>query len=181
MNDFPLLKTERLCLRALKASDIPNIISLANNAKVADMTLNIPHPYQEKDAINWISTACEGFEDQSHFIFAIASMEEDQFLGGVGLRRNTRFNRAELGFWLGEPFWNRGYITEVVGKVLEFGFDELKLNKIYAVHLPENPASGRVMQKNGMIEEGRLAEHLKKGDQYLDVIQYRLTRTEYIT
>ena len=180
MNNFPSLKTERLRLRALRASDIPRIMSFANNAKVADMTLNIPHPYQEKDAINWISTACEGFEDQSHIIFAIASMKENEFLGGVGLRVNKRFDRAELGFWLGEPFWNRGYVTEAVKRTLQFGFEELDLNKIYATHLPENPASGKVMQKNGMIKEGLLVEHLKKGGHYLDVIQYRLTRREYM-
>ena len=100
-------------------------------------------------------------------------------MGGIGLRINKRFNRAELGFWLGEPFWNNGYITEAAGAALSFGFEKLGLNKIYATHLPKNPASGKVMQKNGMIREGTLVDHIKKGDQYLSVIQYRLTRAEY--
>jgi RimJ/RimL family protein N-acetyltransferase len=85
-----------------------------------------------------------------------------------------------LGFWLGEPFWNNGYVTEATGKVLQFGFEEIGLQKIFAIHLIDNPASGKVMIKNGMIKEGELVDHLKKGDKYHTVIQYRLTRDEFM-
>ena len=92
---------------------------------------------------------------------------------------NQRFDRAALGYWLAEPFWNNGFVTEAVGRLLAFGFQELKLNKIYATHLLHNPASGRVMIKNGMVKEGELIDHMKKGDEYMSVAQYRLTRKEY--
>jgi len=62
---------------------------------------------------------------------------------------------------------------------LEFGFEELGLHKIYAIHLDKNPASGRVMTKNGMIREAKLTDHIKKGDEYFDVIQYRMTKKEF--
>lgn len=180
MDNFPTLKTERLRLRELEASDIPDIVSLANNPKVADMTLNIPHPYHERDAIAWINTAMEGFKDKSHFIFAICPLPQNDFIGAIGLDINTRFNRAELGFWIGEPHWNNGYTTEAATAIIQFGFNELALNKIYATHFLDNTASGRVMRKNGMIKEGTLIEHLKKGDQYLSANQYRLTHSEYL-
>ncbi len=156
------------------------MVQYANHPQIARMTLNIPHPYQEKDAVAWINMANEGFEDKNHFVFAICKQADNLFMGGIGLRLNTRFNHAELGFWIGEPFWNNGYVTEATGKILEFGFERIRLHKIFATHFINNPASGKVMENNGMIKEGELVDHLKKEDEYLTVIQYRLTRDEFI-
>jgi len=102
-----------------------------------------------------------------------------EFIGGVGLRVDKFHNRAELGYWVAEPFWNNGFITEAVTAILEFGFNTLKLNKILATHLVENPASGKVMIKNGMIKEGELVDHYKKDGEYKSVLQYRLTKREF--
>lgn len=179
LDSLPVIETKRLRLRMPSARDIPRIVKFANNSKVTKMTLNMPYPYLEKDAISWINMANEGLEDQNHFIFAICLNSDDAFIGGIGLRVNRRFNNAELGFWIGEPFWNNGYITEAAKEVLRFGFDEAGLHKIYATHMVENPASGRVMIKNGMIKEGELVDHVKKGDKYLTLIQYRITRHEF--
>ncbi len=143
------------------------------------MTLNMPYPYSEKDAIFWINMANEGFEDQNHFVFAICRLADNELMGGIGLRVNKRFNNAELGFWIGEPFWNQGFVTEAAGEVLKFGFEKAGLHKIYATHLIENPASGKVMIKNGMVKEGELVDHIRKDDQYLSLIQYRITKKEY--
>lgn len=162
-----------------EAKDIPNMVTYANNPKVSRMTLTMPYPYREKDAISWINMANEGFEDRNHFVFAICLLPDDDFIGGIGLRVNKRFNNAELGFWMGEPFWNKGYVTEAAGEILKFGFEEAGLHKIYATHLIENPASGKVMIKNGMIKEGELVDHIRKGDQYLSLIQYRITNKEF--
>ena len=114
-------------------------------------------------------------------IFAITNSADNAFMGDIGLRVNERFNRAELGFWLGEPFWNQGYMSEAIPAVIKFGFRELKLHKIVARHLPNNPASGRVMIKNGMIKEGELKDHVRRKGKYLSLIQYRLTKPEYET
>lgn len=180
MDSLPVIQTKRLRLRMPAAKDIPGMVEYANHPQVSEMTLNIPHPYHEKDAISWINMANQGFEDKDHFVFAICTISDDQFMGGIGLRVAKRFNRAELGFWIGEPFWNNGYVTEAVGAILRFGFEQIGLHKIYATHLIENPASGKVMVKNGMIKEGELIDHLKKGDEYLTVIQYRLTNDEFL-
>ncbi|UZR95292.1 GNAT family N-acetyltransferase [Chondrinema litorale] len=176
---FSDIKTERLRLSQLQAADIPNIVSYASNKKVADMTMNIPHPYKEEDAIYWINSANEGFKRRTQFTFRVAIKESNKFIGGMGLKIDNRFNKAELGYWIGEPYWGNGYATEAAGAVLSFGFEVLNLNKIFATHLIDNPASGKVMKKNGMIKEAELVEHFRKDEKYLTVVQYRLTRKEY--
>jgi len=176
---FPIIDTKRIRLRKPAVRDIARIMTLANNPKIEEMTLSFPYPYQEEDAVSWLETANTGFEEKDHYIFAIATLPEDVFIGGIGLEVESDFNRAEVGFWLGEPYWNKGYVTEALGSILKFGFEELSLHKIYAIHLDKNPSSGRVMEKNGMIREAKLVDHIKKGDKYFDVIQYRLTKKEF--
>lgn len=179
MKIFPTLHTKRLRLTELSYKDIPQIMAYANNEKVAAMTLNIPHPYQEKDALFWLHSAQQGFAQQTQYTFALHLAQTEGFIGGIGLKINPRFDRATLGYWLAEPYWNQGYTTEAVGALLAFGFQELGLHKIYATHLVENPASGKVMLKNGMIQEGELKDHDKKEGIYRSSIQYRLTKPEF--
>ena len=179
MNNFPEIKTERLILGKVSPNDIPKIVAYAGNIKVAESTLNIPHPYDEDDAVFWINSAALGFKNKSQFTFAIRDKSTHDFLGGIGLKIEPRFDRAAVGYWIAESFWNKGYTTEALEAILKFGFDELQLNKIYATHLIENPASGKVMIKNGMIKEGELKDHTKKGNRYRSLIQYRMTRDEF--
>lgn len=179
MNSFPKRNSNRLILDKISYSDIPKIIEYAGTKKIAETTLNIPHPYKEEDAIFWINSANNGFKNQDQFTFGIRLKSTSEFIGGIGLKINNRFNRAELGYWIAEPFWNKGYASEAVGTVLKFGFETVGLNKIYAFHLVENPASGKVMIKNRMIKEGELKDHTKKGETYRSLVQYRLTRSEF--
>jgi RimJ/RimL family protein N-acetyltransferase len=141
--------------------------------------LHIPFPYAEEDAIFWMNLAYEGFKEKVRYTFAIAQRETNDFIGAIGLSVDRDHNKAEMGYWVAEPFWNNGIATEAAGALLGFGFEDLELNKIYATHFPHNPASARVMLNNGMIKEGDLVGHYRKGDRYLDVAQYRLTREEY--
>lgn len=123
MTKFPELKTKRLILREISYKDIPKIVEYAGNAKIAETTLNIPHPYQEKDAIFWINNANQGFSNQTQYTFGIRLKSTGEFIGGVGLKVNKRFNRSELGYWMAEDFWNKGYVTEAVGAILAFNID----------------------------------------------------------
>ncbi|MEM9918356.1 MAG: GNAT family N-acetyltransferase [Bacteroidota bacterium] len=179
MDTFPKIETDRLILGRLFVKDIPNIIAYAGNRKIAANTLNVPHPYGEKDAIFWMNSVNQGFEHKTQFSFGIRIKTKGEFIGGVGLKVNTRFQRAELGYWIAEPFWNQGYASEAVKAILKFGFQEINLNKIYATHLIENPASGNVMIKNGMIKEAELKEHVKKDGVFKSLIQYRMTKQEF--
>lgn len=179
MVTLPNIETTRLRLGNLAASDIPRIIAFAGEKEIEEMTLNIPHPYHESDAIRWISMANEGLKNQNAYNFALRTKEDGLFIGGMGIHINALFDRAELGYWIAKPYWNQGYATEALAAILKFGFEKLNLNKIFATHLIDNPASGKVMIKNHMIKEGELVEHYKKGEIYKSVSQYRLTRKEY--
>lgn len=179
MKQFPTLTTSRLSLEEVRTSDIPAIIQYAGDERIARTTLSMPHPYTEKDAILWLNKARQGFETGEHYIFGIRLALTGEFMGGIGLVVNKRFNKAEIGYWIGLPFWNKGYMTEATGALLKFGFEEVGLNKIYAQFLEENPASGKIMIKNGMIKEAELVDHIQKYGEYKTSIQYRLTRAEY--
>ena len=179
MSGFPFLTTPRLHLRAFAEADSSRLIALAGDYEVAKNTLNIPHPYTEADARHWLHLTQQNYAQQSAYDFALELRATGELVGGMGLTLEPRFDRAEAGYWLGQPYWGQGLATEALAAVLRFGFTELKLNKIYATHIAQNPASGRVMQKNGMRKEGELAQHTKRDGQYYDLWQYRLTRREY--
>ncbi len=179
MNEFPKITSNNLILDRITYLDIPCIVEYAGNIKVSETTLNIPHPYEEKDAIFWINNANNGFDAKTEFTFGVRTKISNEFVGGIGLKINNKFNRAVLGYWIAEPYWNMGYATEAVRAILKFGFEELYLNKIFGTCLVENRASGKVMIKNGMIKEGELKDQTKKQNTYRSVIQYRLTKEEF--
>lgn len=185
MITFPKLETKRLLLDQIKSSDISSIVAYANNKNITDTTRTMPHPYYEKDAIKWIQAANEGFYSKNLYQFAIRTKSDGHFIGGIGLTVNVIHNRAELGYWLVENFWNNGYTSEAVKALLHFGFRTLKLNKIIAMYLSTNTASGRVMLKNGMLKEAEFKNHDIKKDHtvadgiYISLVQYRLTIQEY--
>ncbi len=71
--------------------------------------------------------------------------ETDELIGAIGLTLSKKYDHAEMGYWIGVPFWGKGYCTEAAKIVLQYGFEELKLNRIFAHHMTNNPASGKVM------------------------------------
>lgn len=179
MKRFPKLITDRLILDQLRLADIPDIVAYAGNRKIVDNTRTMPHPYFEEDAISWINMANQGFKNKDNYIFAIRNKNNEAFMGGIGLTLALEHNRAELGYWIAERFWNQGYTSEAVKSILKFGFEELKVNKIIAVYVDTNIASGRIMEKNDMIKEAELKDHDMKDGVYKTLIQYRLTKVEY--
>ena len=174
MRNYPQLKTDRLILRRFEHSDADEIQQLAGAHEVAEMTLNIPHPYIDGMAEIWIETHQEEFESGMGVVFAVVEQETDHLVGAVGLIVTQRFNRADLGYWIGKPYWGRGYATEASREILRYGFIDLKLNKISATHMTRNPASGRVMEKIGMEKEGLLKQHALKWDEFVDLAVYGL-------
>ena len=180
MEKFPEIETERLVLNELKFTDVPDIVTYASNKKIADFTLNIPHPYQEKDAIFWLNMAHQGFRNNTHMIFALRHKDTNNFIGGISLTITPAFNRAELGYWMSEPNWNKGYMSEAAKALVKFGFEEMNLNKVTSSHLLINPASGKVMQNSGMTHEGTLKEQVRKNGEYHTLVVYGITKSEYI-
>ena len=91
----------------------------------------------------------------------------------------TADERAELGYWVGKPFWGQGYCTEAAQAVIAYGFQTLGLNRIQAHHFGRNPASGRVMQKLGMRYEGLERQYHKKWGQFEDGLGYAILREDF--
>ncbi|NOK62621.1 MAG: Protein N-acetyltransferase, RimJ/RimL family [Chloroflexi bacterium AL-W] len=175
----PTLETTRLILRPFDLTDAPTVQRLAGDAAVADTTLNIPHPYHDGTAAQWIGTHQQAFAKTIGVIFAIVLRETNELCGSISLGITKQHHRAEMGYWLGVPYWNRGYITEAARALLDYGFNELQLHRINAHHLTRNPASGRVMQKIGMTLEGTLREHICKGEKLEDIVCYGIVRHEW--
>jgi RimJ/RimL family protein N-acetyltransferase len=152
----------------------------AGNAAVAKTTANVPHPYPEGAAEKWIASHPIQFLEKKNVVFAIRS-RDGALLGAINLGLSLDDRRGELGYWIGLPHWNQGICTQAVGRVIQYGFEDLGLNRIYARHLSINPASGRAMEKNGMKKEGVQREHFMKDGVFMDVVEYGILRAEYNT
>ena len=174
-----VLQTARLLLRPLRRDDIPDLLPLIGAREVAATTLRIPYPYTREDAEKFLDHVEALWERQGGARFGIFLREDNRLCGGIGLDGRTDHNHAELGYWIGVPFWGRGYCTEAAWEVLSFGFDDLKLNRIHSGHFANNPASGRILQKLGMKHEGTLRKHILKWGEYLDIELYALLASEY--
>jgi RimJ/RimL family protein N-acetyltransferase len=176
--EFTPLQTERLTLRLPARSDIPALMPLIGAREVAATTLRIPHPYTEADAEDFIAGTQEELLNGSGLRLGIIVRESDTLCGGVGLRVEPDHRRAELGYWIGVPYWAKGYATEAAGAMLKYGFDTLQLHRIFASHFADNLASARVLRKIGMRHEGRLRGHILKWGEFLDIEMYGMAASD---
>ncbi|MFK7766921.1 MAG: GNAT family N-acetyltransferase [Mariniblastus sp.] len=168
----PVLQTARLAMRPFEPADAPVIQVLLNDKEIASNTQSVDYPYPDGQALVWIENQIAKRSQFDSFVFGIHLRESDQLIGGIGLDINKKDHNAELGYWLGREFWNLGFCTEAVMKVLDFGFEELGLYKIHAHYLTRNPASGRVLDKVGMTHEGVLRGHSRKWGVFEDIAIY---------
>lgn len=143
------LETSRLILRPPSEEDADAIAAVANDWRVAEMTL-VPHPYVASDALEWVTRARECWREHGFGGLAVFTRTGGAFIGASGLRPTTIPGHATTGYWFSPAVWGRGFATEVLREVLRFGFEVRKLSRIEAHHLLINPASGRVMEKVGM-------------------------------
>jgi ribosomal-protein-alanine N-acetyltransferase len=176
--EFTPLQTERLTLRPYEPSDIPTLVPLIGAREVAATTLRIAHPYAESDARDFIARAQEGWLSGSELRLGIFLRENGALCGGVGLRIEPDHRRAELGYWLGVPYWGNGYATEAASALMKYGFETLGLHRIFASHVTHNPASGRVLRKIGMRHEGCHRAHILKWGEFLDLEMYGMLASD---
>jgi [ribosomal protein S5]-alanine N-acetyltransferase len=173
------ITTDRLLLRPFSRDDIPALLPLIGAREVAATTLRIPHPYSAEDAEAFLRHTEEVREKGTGVRCGIFLKHDATLCGGIGLVSNLEHHHAELGYWLGVPFWGKGYCTEAAQAVVSFGFEVLNLHRIHAGHFSSNPASGRVLRKLGMKHEGVLRQHICKWGDYIDVETYALLASEY--
>ena len=175
-----MLNTTRLILRPFTLGDAPTVQQLAGDREIALNTLPIPHPYEDGVAEEWINTHEEQFAAGKIANFEIVLRSSSELIGSIGLTIDQEHEKAELGYWIGKPYWGHGYCTEAGKAVIEYGFNGLKLNRIDAQYLSRNPASGRVMEKTGMKYEGYLRQYIKKWGKFEDSKIYSILKDEYV-
>ncbi len=137
-----VLETERLVLRAPQHGDIKVITRLVNDRRVAENTARIPHPYGVDDAGRFIAAVNR---QDGEATFAI--IRDGDLIGVCGVE--PRENAPEIGYWLGAPFWGRGYATEAVRALIDHAFGALGHDALQAGARVGNPASRRVLEKCG--------------------------------
>lgn len=150
----PVIATERLVLRGPARNDAEAIARLANDFNVAGMTCDLPHPYDTGQA----EAFCERAMGQDRDREARFAIEHRTFgvVGVLGLTTGAN-GRPQLGYWLGRPFWNRGYATEAVRGALKWVKRDWRKNLVEAGHFADNPASGQVLCKAGFLYTGDVA------------------------
>ncbi|MGI9302211.1 MAG: GNAT family N-acetyltransferase [Gammaproteobacteria bacterium] len=178
MKQAPTLETERLILRPLELSDAHDVQTLAGEREIAACTRSIPHPYKDGVAEEWIEQLQPKLERGEQLSFAIVTCAAT-LIGSIGLVIHRENANAELGYWIGKPYWGQGYCSEAASAIVVYGFDTLRLHRIFAHHLTRNPASGRILQKIGMRHEGCHRQHVRKWGVFEDIEVYGLLRSEY--
>lgn len=161
-------------LNRFVTNDEKRLVQIINNAEIAKNTLTIPHPYTQEDAKWWIQQCeLETHSSQPQKSWAIRN-KEGLVCGGIG--RNVKYgpnsHKDEIGYWLMRDLWGKGVMTKAVGAFSNYCFSELKLIRLEAPIFDFNIASGRVLEKNGFLLEGRLASAYLKGKEFYDALLY---------
>ncbi len=162
-------------IRSWSFEDKPAIVKYANNRKVwLNLRDNFPHPYTDSDADTYLQSVVDQHPETD---FAIATQEEA--IGGIALKVKEDVSRksAELGYWLGEPFWGKGIATAAVGAIVEYGFSQFDIVRIWAEVFEWNPASICVLEKAGFQLEGRLRKSVYKDGKIIDKYIYAILKS----
>ncbi|MCA0056836.1 MULTISPECIES: GNAT family protein [unclassified Mesorhizobium] len=168
--DCPVLVTERLVMRAPCESDIAQLVELADNRHVAEMLARMPHPYGEAEARAFLAMTKSR---RAGIAYALTLAGTESFVGCAGL--NTTDRGLELGYWIGEPYWKRGFATEASHALVDLAFQRTNIQVLHASTRVINPASRRVIHKCGFQYAGQgMLNSIVAGQ--VPVERYRLDR-----
>jgi RimJ/RimL family protein N-acetyltransferase len=166
---------QKITLRGWRKEDCERLAEIANNRKIwINLREPFPYPYTTADAEAWISHCQE--EAGATKQFAIETQGE--VAGGIGFESLTNVHRigAEIGYWIGEPYWGRGIATAALIEASRRAFAEFPFERLQAMVFEWNPASMRVLEKAGFQLEGRLRRSIIKDGQVIDSVIYALLR-----
>ncbi len=160
----------KFTLKPLTINDLDSLMKYADNPKIADNLTNIfPNPYTEESGRGFIKFASS--HEPKH-ILAIDVAGE--FVGAIGIhpKDDIMLKNAELGYWLGEPFWGKGIMTKAIQQMVKYGFANFEINRIYAIPFGSNIASQKALEKAGFKLEGRFEKTIFKNGRYEDELVY---------
>jgi [ribosomal protein S5]-alanine N-acetyltransferase len=165
-----IVANDQVHLSEFRPSDKPALIKHLNDRDIYDRTLRIPFPYTETEADEWLALVAKITKQQGQSVqFAVRTADES-LIGGCGFEdfQIGKSHRAEVGYWLAKPFWGRGIMTAVVQQLCQHAFEKFGLIKITAHVFIHNPASARVLEKCGFVQEGVLRKHFLKDGNLID-------------
>ena len=168
---MPVLETKRLILRAPRLEDAKAVAALANDRRIAENTARIPHPYKVSDAEGFIASANKGNGNAS---FVIAQ-RDGTIIGGCGVSRLDE-PAPGLGYWLGVPYWGKGFATEAVHALIDYAFRDLDHTALHAGARVTNPASRRVLEKCGFQWTGVGLYRIRAINSSAPIDRFRLDR-----
>lgn len=161
-------------LRPWAIEDVDSLVKFANNYNIAKNLMDVfPHPYTAEDGNAFIEMVSKNSPEN---IFAIEVNSEAA--GAIGLHPQNDVYRknAELGYWLAEPYWGKGIITNAIIQMVDYGFKNFDINRIYARPFGYNIASQRALEKAGFTLEARLEKTIFKSGEYIDELIYSMRR-----
>ena len=160
-------------LRPWTLNDIDSLTKYANNYNVSKYLCHIPFPYTKENAQQFIEMA---MSKKLANIFCIDVNNEA--IGGIGIhpQQGVQYKNAELGYWIAEPFWNNGIITKVILQIVEYGFANFDINRIYASTFGSNMASQKVLIKCGFILEAKFEKTFYKNEVYFDELVFAIRK-----
>ena len=179
-NNYLSLITNRLILRPFTLSDVDLLCLLAGDRRISDMCLNIPYPYSPENGVSWISEHKDAFIEKKAVIFAVCQKDNGDLLGAIALELEKSDKRGEIGYWIGYPYQNKGYATEAVLAMLQYGFRTLSLNRITATTIAWNNVSARILDKTGFQKEGVLRNHVFKKGKFTDIVMWGILQDEFM-
>ncbi|MZQ81315.1 GNAT family N-acetyltransferase [Paenibacillus sp. 5J-6] len=172
------IENERLLLRKLTLNDASDIYEYASDVEVSKFTTWEKHRSID-DTYTFLNMVLQKYENEQPSDWAIVHKDTNQVIGTCGwVYLNEVHHRAEIGYALSRKYWNQGLITDVVRTILNFGFNELDLNRIEARCIAENVGSERVMQKVGMHYEGLIREQMFVKGRYVDLKLYGILKSD---
>jgi RimJ/RimL family protein N-acetyltransferase len=171
---IPVLKTERLTLRAPRLEDVKAIALIANDRRIAANTARIPHPYGVDDARGFVQAV-----NRNDGEVAFAILLDGVLIGVCGIDR--RDGGPEIGYWLGVAYWGCGYATETVRALIDYAFGELEHEALVAGARVSNPASRRVLEKCGFQWTGVRLTRIRAINSAAPADRFRLDRKLWLS
>lgn len=167
---LPVLKTERLTLRPLTLEDADRVRALVGDYDVSKMLSVVPHPYNREDAVWWINQTA-AFDEDGERAFAID--DGSGLIGAISVGRAGP--EPDFGYWLGKPYWGRGFMSEAARAVLTWHFGESPETTVTSGALNENPASLNVLRKLGFDDPHAILLPIRARGEDLPATKFRLT------
>lgn len=177
MNNQPTIQAGVITLAPLTTDDAGRVRLLAGDPAIAETAIRIPHPYPEGAAEEWINDSISGWSEGKSAVWKIIITDSNLLIGAIGLTIDPPYNHAELGYWIGKHYWNCGYAQAAAREIIRFGFETIRINRIYATCLRENPASIRVLEHSGLKYEGCMHEHVFHRGRYHDLLFYGIVHS----